>query len=341
MTAIRPDRNAITTATFYPEGEVDLRKWLDEYNGQRNVYFHVNPPTRDLTKKAQREDIKSGDWLHVDIDPRAGEDLAEERDRALGLLTSKLPKGVLPPTVIVFSGGGYQGFWKLEESIAIGGDLAAAEDAKRYNVRLETLFGADNCGNIDRIMRLPGTINLPDERKKKKGRVPTLATLYQFNDVIYTLGAFEKASADESDLLGGMAAQGDTTSGLGTANRVADLSELARWAVSDRLKVIITKGEGPTPKDGDNSRSAWLFDACCNLIRHGVPDTIILGIITDSNWPISESVLETRNPESYARKQIVEAHKEVAKAPAWRPASVSAWSGFWARGVPKASRLRA
>ena len=43
------------------------------------------------------------------------------------------------------------------EPIPIDGVLAAAEDAARYNKQLELIYGADNCHNIDRILRLPGT----------------------------------------------------------------------------------------------------------------------------------------------------------------------------------------
>ena len=165
-----------------------------QYNGKRNLYFHVNPPLRDITKKAEREDIKEVAWLHVDIDPRAGEDIEEERTRALALLTVNLPQGVPPPSVVVFSGGGYQGFWKLEQPIPVDGLLEKAEDAKRYNQQLEVLFGADNCHNIDRIMRLPGTVNLPDARKLKKGRQPELARLLEFHDDrVYPLNRFTPA----------------------------------------------------------------------------------------------------------------------------------------------------
>ncbi len=66
-----------------------------------------------------------------------------------------------PPSIIVFSGGGYQAYWKLKEPLEINGDIAKAEDAKRYNMQLERIFKADSCHNIDRIMRLPGTINIP------------------------------------------------------------------------------------------------------------------------------------------------------------------------------------
>ena len=61
---------------------------------------------------------------------------------------------------------------------------------------------------------------------------------------------------------------------------------------------------------GDDSRSAWLHDAICNLIRAGVSNELILGIITDRELGISDSVFTTRdgrpvpNPEQYARRQI-------------------------------------
>src|SRR5690242_12365151 len=52
LTCIQPDRKAIDTATFFPATETDLLQWLETYNGKRNIYFHVNPPLKPLTKKA-------------------------------------------------------------------------------------------------------------------------------------------------------------------------------------------------------------------------------------------------------------------------------------------------
>ncbi len=284
-----------------------LCTWLDEYNGKRNIYFHVNTTMRALGKKAGREDIMSVDWFHVDIDPRADEDLDEERKRALGLLTTNLPEGVPAPSVVIFSGGGYQGFWKLEEPILIDGDLPKAEDAKRYNVQLEIRFGADNCHNIDRIMRLPGTINIHDVRKRKKGRTPTLAECVQFDDTAYPLSDFIAAQAVQM--------QGETTFDSSTSqivtisgniNRIDEADELNEWGVSERLKVIMAQGHHPDEtKEGDDSRSAWLFDFVCNALREGVPDDVIFSIITDPGWKISRSVLELKgNAEKYAIKQI-------------------------------------
>lgn len=313
LTAIAPDRGtaAPSTATFWPADEAALRRWLDQHNGRRNIYFSVNRPLRALTKKAERTDIGEVRWLHVDIDPRGGEDMAEERARALGLLTDGLPAGVPAPTAVIFSGGGYQGFWRLETPIPIGGDLARAEDAKRYNQALERAFGADNCHNVDRIMRLPGTINLPDERKARKGRVPTLATLHRFEPAnTYPLARFTPAPAARANVDGGHVASAPKT-----AERLADVRDLDRWGVPDRVKVIIVQGRDPdNRKDGDDSRSAWLFDGVCGMVRAGVPDDVIRAVLTDPGFGISESVLELGGRAgSYADRQIAQAHSAVAR----------------------------
>jgi hypothetical protein len=83
LTGIDPERKGIETRTFRPGSEADLEGWLTQFNGRRNIYYSVNPPMKDMDKKAERENIKELAWLHVDIDPRAGEDMAEEQARAL------------------------------------------------------------------------------------------------------------------------------------------------------------------------------------------------------------------------------------------------------------------
>jgi len=63
-----------------------------------------------------------------------------------------------------------QGFWLLEPVPVDDIDRLEA-----YNIVLEQTLGADRCHNIDRIMRLPGTINLPNRKKRLAGREPALA----------------------------------------------------------------------------------------------------------------------------------------------------------------------
>jgi len=314
LTAIQTDRKAIATKTFRPKDEDALVAWLSLYNGNRNLYFHVNTTINDLSKKAEREDIKEVPWLHVDIDPRAGENLEDEKTRCYGLLTTKLPEGVPPPSVIIFSGGGYQAFWKLKEPIVINGDITLAEGAKQYNQQLEVLFGADNCHNIDRIMRLPGSVNIPDARKLKKGRTATVAELIEFNDSTYPLTQFSPATTVQIPEEKGFNSGSSTplVQISGNIERMSDVAELDKWSVPDRVKVIIVQGNHPDePKTGDNSRSNWLFDALCNLVRCNVPDDVIYSIITDPDFAISESVIDKGvNAEKYAKRQIERAKEE-------------------------------
>jgi len=302
LTAISVDKKSISTATFLPGQEAAMHDWTESFNGKRNVYYQVNTVIGLLKKKAERRDIRAVDFLHVDIDPREGENLAEERDRALALLTTKLPPDVPPPTVVVFSGGGFQGFWRLRESIQIDGDAAKADEAALYNMQLETAFNADRCHNVDRLMRLPGTINIPDAKKQAKGRTPTLAKLVEFNERSYPISEFKKETVKDTAASQPPGLTVDRTK----VQPLADLGALDKWGVPDRVKVIINLGHDPErPKLHDKSRSPWLFDALCQLARCRVPTEVMFAVITDPAFGISASVLDKgRDSEKYALRQI-------------------------------------
>src|SRR4051812_9103700 len=71
----------------------DLRRWIDECQGKRNVYFHVNrlrhKPPRG---KATKQDLADVAFLHVDVD--------DPRPEALERVRTHLPA----PTVVINSG---------------------------------------------------------------------------------------------------------------------------------------------------------------------------------------------------------------------------------------------
>jgi hypothetical protein len=79
--------------------------------------------------------------------------------------------------VIVDSGGGYQGLWLLDlEYPPTDEHTSAPLDA--FNTHIAIQLGGDPCCcPIDTLMRLPGTINIPDERKLERGRVAAIARL--------------------------------------------------------------------------------------------------------------------------------------------------------------------
>ncbi len=94
-------------------------------------------------------------------------------------------------------------------------------------------------------------------------------------------------------------------------HRLNDITDLDAYpGIPDRVRVAIVQGSDPeNVKDEDNSRSAWLFDVTCALMRAEVPDEVIYGIITDPRFLIAESVLALgRNARKYALKQLKSAH---------------------------------
>ena len=312
LTAILPDKPAdngkrTTTQTFTPQTADEMRNWVARYNTDHNVYYHVAIPTRHLTSKAERGDIATVTWLHVDIDPKGKEDLDQFRLRTVQTLRAGRD-GIPPASCCVSSGGGIQAFWLLSEPIQIGGDLTKAESAKAHNQRLEVIFNADNCHNIDRIMRLPGTVNWPDARKRRKGREPRLAEcLWIETRHSHSLSLFPALQTTQA--MTGSGVDGQQLQISENCERI-DLDDLDQYEVSDRVKVIIVQGMHPDEiKDGDNSRSAWVFDCVTRLVKCGVPDQMIYSILTDPDFGISESILENPNSERYAKRQIARARQ--------------------------------
>lgn len=301
--------------TFTPQDEEgdDALAFLEKYGAEKNLYFSVNPTRRPMFKKASREDIREMAWLHVDLDPAKkipeGVDAAtfvtQERERLLAQLQGASP----PPTVVVDSGGGYWGFWKLKEPFQIEGAKDRYEDAARYNKQLEIDFDADHCHNVDRIARLPGTLNRPDELKRAAGRELALSTLLEWDDErVYDLDEFHAA-----------APKAEAQSGLVEIHEgfvLADVEDLPD-DVPQLCKIVIVQGNDPEHPDRWESRSEALYWICCELVRRGCSDDEIYGAITNKAHGISDHVYAQTNPQKYAIRQIEQA-KENAIQPELR-----------------------
>ena len=306
LTAIPASQKGIDTRAFPPGPSQadDAAAFIALHNGKDNLYFSVASVIDPEDKKASLANVAAVHWLHVDIDAEPGQDLADELKRIRKLVTKGLPVGAPKPTAVIYSGGGYQIFFKLAQPIPVQGDLAVAKEAGLYNKQLELIFGGDSCHNVDRIMRLPGTQNLPSARKVAKGRVQVEAKLITAAtdwDRVYNLTDFDQAA--------------DTDSGeieiSGNVARLASVDDLDQWNVPDRVKVIVVQGIDPDDRDKHPSRSEWLFDCVFNLVRADVPDETVFAVITDPGFKISESVTEQNNPRTYAIKQLKSAHEAV------------------------------
>ncbi|MBH0111432.1 hypothetical protein I5E68_00520 [Novosphingobium sp. YJ-S2-02] len=318
LTAIPPDGGPTKTETFGPKTATECLDWLHEQSADKmNLYFMVNPARTKLRSKAKKEDVEDLAWLHVDVDPKKLADLPDEkkvrhieaqRARILPLLREFKPE----PTLIIDSGGGFQALWRLDDPLYIGGNIPAAEEAEAYNQQLEILLGGDSCHNCDRILRLPGTINWPNEKKRKAGRVPALASVVQRHDDeehIYGLGIFTPAPRVQSDD-GGLVAP--TVKISGNLPRLKDLDELPE-AVTAGTKMLIVQGDDPDDQLRYDSRSEVTFAVCCELVRAGCDDDTIAAVLLDPDFGISAHTLNQKRSTAYAARQIQRAREEVSE----------------------------
>ncbi len=294
LTAIDPETRQIETRTFTTDAPAAPAIWIERWLGVRNIYFQVNRPKRALSTKAKKADVQSSEWLHVDADPRPGYDIATERARILADLRAHDP----PPSVIVDTGGGYGGYWRLTEKADVRGDPTPIE---ARNLRIAQTLGGDHCHNIDRIMRLPGTINLPDAAKQARGRVPALARVVEADwERRYALGTFPAAAMDD-----GPRSDASPMGGNGTDSGNFD-------ALPDDLRELIATGDA-SRWNGDRSRAVWFV--CCALVRAGWSDADIAAVIADPANGISAHVLDQGKPAAYALRQARNARQEVRLPP--------------------------
>jgi hypothetical protein len=292
--SIVPD-GATTTRTFTAKDEEEVLSWLDARQGKQNLYFHVNKPTKVLKKKAGKDDILSVQYLHVDVDPRPGEDIDLERERAFKILS----EWAFTPTYIIDSGGGFQAFWRLDEPFMVDGDKDRANEIEAYNKQLEIEFGADHCHNVDRVMRLPATVNIPNKKKKQKGRVPAPTLVAHHEEISYDLGVFKQAVTVEDD-----PATAHKVAITGEVRKVESLEDID---ITDYLRMLIVQGHDPDNPDKLPSRSEWMWHVLNEMIRQDMTDEDMYAILLDSGFDVSGHVLDQPHPESYAKRQIAKA----------------------------------
>lgn len=309
LTAILPDSPTITTRTFLKKESLEMWDWIDAFQGTRNIYFTLNGVKDEVRSKPQKNQISELIAFHCDCDLRPNEDYTEGRARILGKIKSFTPK----PSFIIDSGNGYQPVFLLKEPIELNGTIEMAEEYETYNRQLEFLLEGDHCWNLDRILRLPGTINVPDKKKQKRGRVAVPATLVEWGDYKYALSAFTRAPvkiqfASPEELAGG--AERVLLSGNMKRLYLDDLVE-KDIHVEDSVKVLIVQGTDPDNPHKYPSRSEALFAVVCGLVRAGASDDVIAGIIMNRDNKISASVLDKPRPDKYAARQIQSAKEEI------------------------------
>jgi predicted P-loop ATPase len=205
LTAIHVDaagEKGLVEARAFTHGDLEsgaVERWLRERDGVANLYFTVNSLIAPEDKKASKANVREAVALHLDVDLPEG----VEQPAGIAAMLERVSAFKHEPSLVVNSGGGLQFFWVLEPSsrVQVDGDPARVEAAEAYNRAMEdeatTVFEGmakvDHCFNLDRIMRLPGTVNVPDAKKRARGRVRALATVVASTGCVYPLSAFGAA----------------------------------------------------------------------------------------------------------------------------------------------------
>jgi hypothetical protein len=305
LAAVDPERkkNLVgQTCDRFDQAESFVKLW----NGVRNIYFSVNPPSRHVNK-AEKQDIGAMVALHVDLDPAdppkdaSEEAVAAHYEAEHARIKEVIANYPIKPSVVVFSGGGYQAFWLLKTPVEIP-EVTQDEPEpwakyEAYNKKLEKELGGDHCHNIERIMRLPGTLNLPDAKKRKKGRTPKLAKLVAADWTrLYSLDDFEPEP---------LKPQKRPT----TKKQQAD--ENGRFPLHEWAQRVLENGpdhEGKYSFNGDRSRALWAV--LCTMVRCNWSISEMEASALDKNNKLSEHVYDQNQPAKYIKKQVEKAKEQ-------------------------------
>jgi P4 family phage/plasmid primase-like protien len=113
---------------------------------------YAQPPVRSYgVGKGARDEVLGSQYLWVDLDIYKLQQPIEP-ETVIDLLQHFSPR----PTQIVSSGQGLYAVWLLD---TIYSDPAFIEPRNRWLEYSLEEFGADNCHNIDRVLRVPGSLN--------------------------------------------------------------------------------------------------------------------------------------------------------------------------------------
>lgn len=277
----------ITNKTFFETDLTQLQRFLASKLPNENLYFQVNqlkPNCRN--KKATKKDIEHCILVHVDIDDLGG--------------LERLRSFELKPTATVYTGNGYHGYWLLDEATD---NFDRVEEINNWLV--ERLDGDPSVTDISRILRLPGTNNLPNAKKIAAGKNASVACLvseltnWQNR---YSLEDFGKPT------------------NVKNANKPKQNKKLPDnishheipESLSARMREVALTGDDPSnPRNSSKakykSRSEAVFAVAVACAAAGLLEAQIAGILINPKYLISQSVLEKNNPSIYALRQAEKA----------------------------------
>jgi ProQ/FINO family/Family of unknown function (DUF5906) len=325
LTAIDPNSRGIETIPANTPTEID--HFVARFNGSWNIYFHINACFKPITSKAAKTDVGVVEFVHADVDPNPGESSDDAQARYLKAMeTCDLAR----PSWIISSGNGLQAGWRLDKPLKLPppvpgfdengkpclvltseAEAIIADVEKRSEAIMLKLGAKAGTQDISRLLRVPGTVNYPNEKKRKDHRVKCRARVIEFDGGTYPLESFplpEKEAKVSAARLNPTMAVKATGASVSTKGPL----DLNRLRVSERVMITIETGADPE-KDPDKrwkGRSECVFACCLALAAQNHEDSVFESIFLDAKYLISAHVLDQPNKEKYLAKQIADAREQ-------------------------------
>ena len=329
VTAIHPASGKIWGRSLNAKGNADDRAKGAKFTADATakgygLYFNINELSvrlgidkypkghkleGQLIQKASEEHVTKVHAFHVDAD--VSKDITDPA--AFAAAKSELLRGIRtmnrPPTIIIDSGNGYGLFWVLRKPVKVTAQnreqLKGINIALRDAVRALPGGSADACQNLDRVMRLPYTINFPNATKVKRGRVEVPTDLISdnreplFGNVLYSVEDFESAPVESPP----------TAPADNEAIDIPETVDMTRLA-PDFLDLIQNGPKEGSRKIGDGSKSAVLFSIGRGLIEAGFDDGEIVAVLSNSDNKGPSAHIwrdgRTREPDKQAIKTVLD-----------------------------------
>jgi hypothetical protein len=252
------------------------------------VYFSVNALRPGVNKKASKAEIERVSFLHVDADPADDETSEAFKARALPEFEAHNPEASL----VWDSGNGLQALWRLTPPGLIVNGTGVISVVESRNIALAASLKAPRgTQNIDRVLRLPGTVNWPDAHKRSLGRVPVMSRLLRVTDAVHDLGTFPPAAETKKPYT--------KPNHNGEVSNTTDEDELTR-----------TIRDGGEDRHGE-SRSEAVWWVVNEMIRRGYQDHKIRAVILDRDNGISAHVYDQADPDDYTTRQVENAKAKI------------------------------
>lgn len=328
------------------DDKAELRAFLKRH-ADANLYFTVNEAQtkRDgkPVVKVSKADIKSVLYAHLDLDPPENLAPLVMSNPAFAKWkreTEDMLCALEPAPIVLDSGGGFQALWPVVPGVT-------ADQIEELNHRIALHFtGEGKTHNVDRVLRIPGTINWPNAKKRKAGREPRAATWvreiegrdaeYETDEIADGLGlpgldallqgTTQKQPRSEKRKAKSRSDKANDTEGdRGDSKAMRDYRNGADIEIEDTITSPERHGLGgklppalktrifsfPSPNE---DRSAVAFEIACGLLRRGQsPGKVAAVLLSPCAKGAFGHIDDQPDPERAARRTVGAARVAVEK----------------------------